>query len=409
MKALYYYCTGESHLATGKPCQDCAYAESTAHYSMAIVSDGHGGERYFRSQFGSSFLVKITKEALKVFASASEEGQIPLSGKAFTQFGVGDSSFESGNRVIHDRLMWLFSSIINQWNQAIAEHARTNELSQWEQEHVSEEYKQEFLTKRNNPDATFEKTYGCTLMAYLQTPHYWIAFQLGDGKLVTMHEENGAIVFKQPVPWDDRCFLNKTTSICDSDALHEFRYCYQGDGQFPIAAFLGSDGIDDSYGDGEYLNNFYANLFKQVVKSGQEEAWRVLRKSLPQISKVGSKDDMSVACVYDDSNLRHNFHEVVSYQKHNLMNKKEQVHLRITELIAKIDKLRSGSLGDNGQDVEYQYALKDQDKAYKLTDRIRKQMKELDGELDRFENNCKKMKPSKSVERPKTMSSLRKK
>lgn len=409
MKALYHYCTGESHLATGKPCQDCAYAESTAHYSMAIVSDGHGGERYFRSQFGSNFLVKITKEALKVFAAASEEGQIPLSGKAFTQFGVGDSSFEPGNRAIHDGLMWLFSSIINQWNQAIAEHAHANELTQWEQEHVSEEYRQGFLTKRNNPDATFEKTYGCTLMAYLQTPHYWLAFQLGDGKLVTMHEENDAIVFKQPVPWDDRCFLNKTTSICDSDALHEFRYCYQGDGQFPIAAFLGSDGIDDSYGDGEYLNNFYANLFKQVVKSGQEEAWRVLKKSLPRISKVGSKDDMSVACVYDDSNLRHDFRQVVSYQKQSLMNKKEQVRLRIAELIAKIDKLKSGILGDNGQDVEYQYALKDLDKAYKLKDRIRKQMKELDGELERFENSCKRMKPSRSMERPLTMRSIRKK
>lgn len=409
MKALYHYCTGESHLATGKPCQDCAYAESTAHYSMAIVSDGHGGERYFRSQYGSNFLVKITKEALKVFASASEEDQIPLSGKAFTQFGVGDSSFESGNRVIHDRLMWLFSSIINQWNQAITEHAHANELSQWEQEHVSEEYRQEFLTKRNNPDATFEKTYGCTLMAYLQTPHYWLAFQLGDGKLVTMHEENDAIVFKQPVPWDDRCFLNKTTSICDSDALHEFRYCYQGDGQFPIATFLGSDGIDDSYGDGEYLNNFYANLFKQIVKSGQDVAWRVLKKSLPQISKVGSKDDMSVACIYDDSNLSHEFRQVVRYQKYILKERMDQVHHRITELIAKIDKLRSGNLSDNGENVEYQYALKDQEKAYQLKDKIRKQMKEIEGELNRFENSRKRTKPSKSVKRPLALSGLRKK
>lgn len=409
MKALYHYCTGESHLATGKPCQDCAYAESTAHHSMAIVSDGHGGERYFRSQFGSNFLVKITKEALKVFAAASEEGQIPLSGKAFTQYGVGDSSFELGNRVIHDRLMWLFSSIINQWNQVIAEHAHTHEFSQWEQEHVSEEYKQEFLTKLNNPDATFEKTYGCTLMAYLQTPHYWLAFQLGDGKLVTMHEENDAVVFKQPVPWDERCFLNKTTSICDSDALNEFRYCYQGDGQFPIAAFLGSDGIDDSYGDGEYLNNFYANLFKQIVKSGQDVAWKVLKKSLPQISKVGSKDDMSVACVYDDSNLCHDFHRAVRYQKHILKNKMEQAHYRFTELNAKIEKLKSGNPDENRQRIEYQYALKDLEKISKSKDKVWKQIKELDGELERFEKSCKKTKASKSVKRPLTLSSLMKK
>lgn len=60
-----------------------------------------------------------------------------------------------------------------------------------------------------------EKIYGCTLMAYVRTNKYWFAFHLGDGKMISFDEE---AQWKEPVLWDDRCFLNKTTSICDADA-----------------------------------------------------------------------------------------------------------------------------------------------------------------------------------------------
>ena len=54
MDSIYSFCEGESHRLCNKPCQDYAYADSSEGLSMAIVSDGHGGERYFRSDIGSS-------------------------------------------------------------------------------------------------------------------------------------------------------------------------------------------------------------------------------------------------------------------------------------------------------------------------------------------------------------------
>ena len=74
----------------------------------------------------------------------------------------------------------LFSSIIYQWNQKIAEHAANSAVSEWEQEHVPQKYLDELKTSE-----TFEKLYGCTLMVYVQTPDYWFAFHLGDGKCVS--------------------------------------------------------------------------------------------------------------------------------------------------------------------------------------------------------------------------------
>ena len=67
MKDLYRFCVGDSHIKTCKPCQDYARSVSNEFCSMAIVSDGHGGERYFRSNIGSEYAVKITRKAIDEF------------------------------------------------------------------------------------------------------------------------------------------------------------------------------------------------------------------------------------------------------------------------------------------------------------------------------------------------------
>ena len=120
MNSLFHFCQGESHKSTEKPCQDCAYAESTDSLSMAIVSDGHGGERYFRSQFGSRFAVEITKEAIRHFVTSMAESSLVRQGeksvfaeKEFTSFSTETATDIQIDSKAHQALMWLFSSIIN--------------------------------------------------------------------------------------------------------------------------------------------------------------------------------------------------------------------------------------------------------------------------------------------------------
>jgi hypothetical protein len=46
---------------------------------------------------------------------------------------------------------------------------------------------------------------------------------------------------------DKKCHDNITTSLCDFDVINEFRFCYNGDGPFPYAVFLCSDGLENSF------------------------------------------------------------------------------------------------------------------------------------------------------------------
>ena len=400
MNCIEQHCQGESHKSNNKPCQDCAFAESNDLLSMAIVCDGHGGERYFRSHYGAEFATEITQKAITEFVKnmadstfTLSEGKSVFDGASFTACSAATATDEQMESRAHKSLKWLFSSIISQWNEKIAKHAKETELTDWELSNVDEKYRKEFLSEREKDDATFEKTYGCTLMAYVQTPDYWFAFHLGDGKCVSMRVVEDRLVCEQPIPWDERCFLNKTTSLCDSNALEEFRYCYQGDGQFPLAMFLGSDGIDDSYGDGNNLYNFYIQLFKIIIRNGVEKANKELKKSLPVISKMGSKDDMSVACVFDDTNLTASFFKLTQYQKRELESSHKKVEDKIMELNKKIESVVNPEALDRGQRINFEYAQKDLEKAKEKTIKITRKLRFIKGEETKYRNRLKEIDP----------------
>ena len=416
MDSIYCFRRGESHKATDKPCQDCAFAEHSPSLSMAIVCDGHGGEKYFRSDIGAKSAVTIIKKSIHSFvenmniSSFNNDGNLSVfSNSHFCSYSKAESTEEQTEKKAHKALTWLFSSIISQWNDAIAKDARQRDITDWEEKHVDKTILDEFRKKRENPEATFEKNYGCTLMVYVQTPDYWFAFQLGDGKLVTMEKNNDVISFYQPVPWDDKCFLNKTTSLCDSHALDEFRYCYQGDGTFPVAAFLGSDGMDDSYGDGENLYNFYANLYKQIAKSGVDVASNMLNSWLPEISKIGSKDDMSVACIFDDHEINLNFYAIIEYQKSVIESQILEHNEKIEALHKKIDDYDEESKLSRSEKINLDYDRNDLNKIISSVKQARKKLRDLQDEIIRFDNGRKKQhhshSKSKSVSKQKNLAS----
>ena len=180
--------------------------------------------------------------------------------------------------------------------------------------------------------------------------------------------------------------MNKTTSLCDSNAINEFRYCYQGDGKFPRAVFLGSDGIDDSYGDGEILNNFYIQLFKIIIRKGNESAFKELKKSLPIISQRGSKDDMSVACIYDDTALKAMFQYLTAYQQKVLEKDLAAIDEKRQTLEQKILNFGDPEKLDKPQLINLEYAKKDLSRAEDQAIRLKKRMTSLKGEITKFRN-----------------------
>jgi hypothetical protein len=359
MKCFDFHCQGESHKATDKVCQDYSYSHIDENgLAIAVVCDGHGGKHYFRSDVGARFATEIIANNAKEFVNNIDEtlfvGQ-PFTQQAAIQTEIDRQDFRK-EKPIDVAFRQLFASIIGQWQQRIEQHAAENLLTDKENTQVEEQYRKEF-----QEGYKLEKIYGCTLMAYVSTPKYWFAFHLGDGKMISFDQD---AQWKEPVLWDDRCFLNKTTSICDSDALNEFRYTYQGDGGFPIAVFLGSDGMDDSFGEETNLVNFYVKVAKSLVTNGHDATFADIQDTLPVLSKRGSQDDMSVACVYDEARLKEALPKFILWQI--AMTKAEilSVNKKIMDAKDRRSSLElSGSYTEKSR-IELRYAQNDIDRGY---------------------------------------------
>ena len=369
MKCFDFHCQGESHKATDKVCQDYSYSHIDENgLAIAVVCDGHGGKHYFRSDVGARFATEIIANNAKEFVNNIDEtlfvGQ-PFTQQAAIQTEIDRQDFRK-EKPIDVAFRQLFASIIGQWQQRIEQHAAENPLTDKENTQVEEQYRKEF-----QEGYKLEKIYGCTLMAYVSTPKYWFAFHLGDGKMISFDQD---AQWKEPVLWDDRCFLNKTTSICDSDALNEFRYTYQGDGGFPIAVFLGSDGMDDSFGEETNLVNFYVKVAKSLVTNGHDATFADIQDTLPVLSKRGSQDDMSVACVYDEKAMEEALPRFILWQIANTKAGILKVNNKILEATDRRNELEQRNLTLEKDKIAHRYAQNDIDRAYAEKQQLVKKM-----------------------------------
>ena len=358
MIGLHHSCVGESHKATNKPCQDFSYLEIGDNLSLAIVCDGHGGERYFRSDVGAQIATEVTVELVKQFNEQLGESLFP--GKPLTEKYARTTEAENPALITKENAVdkafhQLFSSIIYNWHERILQHAEQNMASEWELQNVQPQYLDDLLNKRD-----LEKLYGCTLMCYVQAPNYWFAFHLGDGKCFAFAADG---TWREPIPWDDRCFLNKTTSICDSQAIDEFRYSYCGDGTFPMAVFLGSDGIDDSFGADENMVNFYVQILKLFATKPIEDVQSNIEETLPELSRIGSQDDMSIACIINEDHLQEGVKHLTHWQLNRLAEQIVTFNEKIVKLRADIASFEQIEQLSQKEMIDYQYAKKELERA----------------------------------------------
>lgn len=376
MTTLNYECQGYSHIETGKPCQDSSFSEANPDgIAIAVISDGHGGKRYFRSEHGAKFITRITRDKMTSFISNfgnSNLKTVPYTQRKSIRTQIGDNDFHKQDK-IDKAFRQLFGSIIYEWNQKIERHASENPLTDNEKSQLEDSWISDFEKKEK-----LEKVYGCTLIAAAFTPSYWFAFQIGDGKCFAINDKGQ---WFEPIPWDDRCFLNKTTSICDTDALDEFRYCYEGNGKIPVSVFLASDGLDDSFGSEENQENFYVQILKSLIKKGKFETEHEIREVLPILSKRGSKDDMSIAVIYNEKKLRNMTNSLIQWQIDNILNHIDRVNQKIKEANILQESLESIPTPTKQDLINLQYARKDESNAFEERNRLQEKLELLKTEL----------------------------
>lgn len=368
-------CRGNSHIKAEKVCQDYSVSLSEPELSVAIVSDGHGGDRYFRSDIGSRLACVVSLEMIREFVHNCPDN--PFENTPFTQVGVNWECQEGAPKEKVAILKQLTWAILYKWKQDVKHHAKANPLTDEEKEKVPVEYHSLI-----NDESKLEKVYGCTLMAYVRTPQYWLAFQIGDGKCLSFHSETGP---KQPILWDDACFLNKTTSLCDSNAVNEFRCTFEGDGIYPYAVVLGSDGLDDSFGEDKNLINFYIQLLKLAFQTNKEVVEETLSQDLPILSKRGSQDDMSVASIVDETVMDTAVKELIQWQLNNVMGELNHNKGRIHKFHKERKSLEDVKDSNTKAAIDYEYAIKEILIAIENRKRLIQRYNDLAKELD--ENN----------------------
>jgi len=269
LKAYHISVKGARHITKSQECQDYSGSACCDEYCVAVVCDGHGGERHFRSGIGAAAAVDITLESVKEFV-ANEKDFLP--------------SIEKRYKPI---LSHLAGYICARWVDAVVNHFNENLITD------SEQYAYEKYYLCNTGSETNVTTmYGTTLLIGVITKSYAFVIQTGDGACVVLEQDGSCAI--PPSLVDERLFLGYTTSLCDLNTLDNFRFYFSK--ETPKSIVLSSDGVVDSYSKEDVLK-FSKTLFDLFIVD-HDKAFTDLADWLPKLSARGSRDDMSVAGVY---------------------------------------------------------------------------------------------------------------
>ena len=282
---------GSSHTRHGKTSQDYSRHLQSApkgSTALAVVADGHGADECFRSAKGAELAACCAEKGIADFVNGLNprftakwpHKAAPPSHKEFTEL-----------------LRGLVNHIVAEWHGQVDLHSAAAPFTGAELEGSGDKYR-----ARYEKGEGLHKAYGTTLIACAVTSKYWFGLHIGDGRLTALYADGS---FDQPVPWDEKCFLNQTTSICDDDAAERARVyvsLHADNAPPPVAVFLCSDGVDDNYpvdGNEKHLFKLYRTIALTFAEEGFDSTCAQLRELAKSFATKGKGDDTSIAGLID--------------------------------------------------------------------------------------------------------------
>jgi len=303
---------GASHLKYDPPvpCQDYsgAFASKDPPYGVAAIADGHGSAKYIRCATGSLLAVEVALAAAKEYMESPEiEGRTPIAKMILNLASVKEymkssdieeripmsqvkSNDVKAEKEIDGMLKHLKTYVVYKWRERVQQHFEENPLSENELEICSKEK----LDMSN--DEWYVTLYGSTLIFAVLFPFGAIAFQIGDGGCVLL-EENEEPKLLEDI-FDKVQEGGKTNSLCSSNAAENFKHVWLHSRNLK-GITVASDGVTDSFdrSNDSYLK-FTKTLFQNFETSPTATVKTKLDEYLPELSRQGSADDMSIAGVF---------------------------------------------------------------------------------------------------------------
>ena len=259
---------GNMHIQKNLPCEDFSMSYEDDNMAIAVISDGHGDKNCFRSGKGAEIACETAVELCKKFYETSES--------MFSEYGIV---------ALENVLKGLEAEIAKNWKQKVLEDAENEPFTDEELEGVSDKMREVY-----NSGKKMEKAYGCTLILAVMTEKYWYGLQIGDGKCVSAYDDG---VFVEPIPQDENCVANYSTSLCGENAEVNFMHYYSD--IIPKGVFVFSDGVEESFDRSGLYNCLYS--IDVWLEQGKETALESINELLPKISEGGSGDDVSISAI----------------------------------------------------------------------------------------------------------------
>ena len=263
---------GASHTLTNLPNQDAIGWKIGSPEGVPLImsiSDGHGSERYFRSNRGSRFAVDATIQVLDNFLKTLPDS------KDLAQVG------QLAEELIPEAILKAWENLV--------------QLDLTNQPFTDEEFAR--LIEKRGRDARDKAeqnplvAYGATVLGVAATTNFIIYLQLGDGDILCV-DPSGKTT--RPYPRDERLVGNETTSLCTLTPT-DFRLRVAPiSHNEPALIILASDGYCNSYPDEEKFLRTGITFLKAIRTEGMDAVNATLDRTLEYTSSHGSGDDISM-------------------------------------------------------------------------------------------------------------------
>jgi len=263
---------GANHFQNSTPNQDAIGWWTGAQFGLPLImaiSDGHGGERSFRSNRGSKIAVKITLQVLQEFIKSLPDPR----------------DLVEAERMATAELP---QAILNCWEQAVRADMDENPFQEHELKRL--------LDKRGPASKEMAEkypllVYGATLLATVITQHFILHLQLGDGDILCVDPSGKTY---RPYPRDERLVNNETTSLCSLNVA-DFRLRLEPLTKTgPVMVMMVSDGYTNSFPDEDELLKAGVELLHCLRLEGVDSFNENLDATLKHISRLVSGDDISL-------------------------------------------------------------------------------------------------------------------
>lgn len=254
---------GFSHVRNGKPCQDYSLSFSEPGRVIVACCDGHGGDRYIRSDRGSRFAGEAILEVFRRVEPASL------------------STFDKA------KLDTIRMELLCAWNRRVEQDYSAHRFTKRELAPLSEEEREDlFLNKA--------KAYGTTMCGALLLGKVLILVSIGDGECLLV--KKGEI--EKPLEREEDPAANITYSMCQDDA-YDFIRATAVDFRLYDAVLLCTDGFSGPFQSYVNLRSSFVNPLLFSSAKGKDLSY-VERFAIELARSRGSGDDVSLAYILGD-------------------------------------------------------------------------------------------------------------